>query len=48
MERDGWDHTEKGLWVKGIMMIRATRGIQWGKAQIRGSKGFGSMGKKNC
>jgi hypothetical protein len=35
MKRDGWDHTKYGLWVKCITMIRATRGIQWGKAQIR-------------
>jgi hypothetical protein len=27
---------ENGLWVKGIMMIRVKRGIQWGKSQIRG------------
>jgi hypothetical protein len=34
-----WVHTEKGLWVKGIMMIRVKRGIQWGRSQIRGSEG---------
>jgi hypothetical protein len=39
MERDGWDHIEKGLWVKGITTIKGTRGNQWGKAQIRGSEG---------
>jgi hypothetical protein len=38
-ERHGWDHTEKGLWVKGITTIRAMRGFQWGKAQIRGLEG---------
>jgi hypothetical protein len=39
-------HVEGGKWKgmsgttlkKGIMTIRVTRGIQWGKAQIRGSK----------
>jgi hypothetical protein len=35
----GVGHDEEGkgngLWVKGIMTIRAMRGIQWGKAQIR-------------
>jgi hypothetical protein len=35
MKRDGWDHIENGLWVNCIMTIRVTRGIQWGKAQIR-------------
>jgi hypothetical protein len=35
MKWDGWDHKENGLWVKCIMNIRVTRGIQRGKAQIR-------------
>jgi hypothetical protein len=29
----------KGLWLKGVTMIKVTRGIQWGKAQIRVSEG---------
>jgi hypothetical protein len=35
MKRDECDHTKNWLWVKCITTIRATRGIQWGKAQIR-------------
>jgi len=34
-KRGGWDHIENGLWLKCITMIKATSGIQWGKAQIR-------------
>jgi hypothetical protein len=35
MKRDKWDHIGNGLWVNFIMNIGATRGIPWGKAQIR-------------
>jgi hypothetical protein len=43
---DGWDHIENGLWVKCIMTIRATRGIQRGKAQLRVLEGGWVHGKK--
>jgi hypothetical protein len=38
---------KNGLWVKGIMMIRVMRGIQWGKSQIRGLKRGRVHKKKN-
>jgi hypothetical protein len=47
MTRDRWDHTENGLWVKCIMKIKSTRGIQWGKAQIRVWEG-GQVHEKIC
>jgi hypothetical protein len=45
MERDGWDHTKNGLWVKGITTIRVVRGMKLGTAQIRVLEG-GSMDMK--
>jgi hypothetical protein len=42
----GWDHTESGLWVTCITMIRVTSRIQWGKAQIRVLEG-GRLHKKH-
>jgi hypothetical protein len=47
MKRDGWDHTENGLWVKCITTIRVMRGIQWGKAQIRVLEGGWVHEKQN-
>jgi hypothetical protein len=46
-KRKGTDGTtKKELWVKGITMIRATRGIQWCKSQIRGLEGVWFHEKK--
>jgi hypothetical protein len=47
MKRDRWDYTENGLWVKCITMIRAMRGIQWGKAKTRVLDGGQVHGKKH-
>jgi hypothetical protein len=44
-KRGRWDHTENGLCMKCITTIRATSGIQWGKAEIRVLEG-GRVHKK--